>query len=133
MSDFAGIAIPSTSIEFIQIGLSIDHFYANTGDDNQVVMSGISTKRDIILAETSYYGEIETITPEQSAGDEPIVISGRALSRDLETPEPFVELVLYISLRGFERRYDILTDDNGEFSVEFEPAANESGPWAIPN
>jgi len=33
--------------------------------------------------------------------------------------------------KGFERNYQIYTDDNGSFAHQFQPLANESGSYQV--
>lgn len=131
MSDPIGIEIPYTAPEYIQIGLGIKNFYSNSGNENQIKMNGISTKRDVLLTETSYYGEIVSISPAKSSGKEDIVITGKGVLRASGDPVPDMPLKLYVSLKGFDRSYDILTDKNGDFTYTFKPAENEAGIYYV--
>ena len=82
----------------------------------------------------SYYGEVLTIEPQHSAGDQDVVITGRAVDRATELPMANVPLKLVISVAGFERVNQVFTDVMGRFEYAFKPLADESGlykVWAV--
>ena len=57
-------------------------------------MEGLATTYPVTLIDTSYYGEVISIAPESSTGDQDIVITGRAVERAGGDPLPGVP-VLY--------------------------------------
>jgi len=77
--------------------------------------------------DTSYYGEVLTVTPETSHGDETIEITGRAVERATDSSMLEVPLNLMISVNGFERTFQVFTDAQGEFHHTFVPLSNEYG------
>jgi len=84
--------------------------------------------------ETSYYGKILTISPENSDGNENIQITGRAVERATGNSLSETLLNLVISRDGFERNYKIYTDNTGKFHHTFFPASDEFGSykaWAV--
>jgi len=107
------------------------HIYYHHGKTDQVKMDGLRSTRDVTLIDTSYYGEVSSITPQSSTGDEDIVISGRAVERATGEPIPEVPLELVISVNGFDRTYQIFTDADGNFSYTFTPLAGESGIYKV--
>ena len=75
------IAIPSSAPDEIELMLEISDIYYHQGYPEEVVMDGISTRRTISLIDTAYFGQIVSITPENSNGDQDIQIVGRAIDR----------------------------------------------------
>ena len=94
-------------------------------------MEGLSTRRQLSLVDTAYYGEVSNITPQVSNGDQNIVITGRAVERATGQPLGTVPLKLVISVSGFERTYRIFTDDSGAFTHTFTPLPLESGVYRV--
>jgi hypothetical protein len=57
-SQAMSINVPATAPDSITLLLDISKVYYHRGKTDQVEMTGLSTSRDISLAETSYYGEL---------------------------------------------------------------------------
>ena len=125
------IAVPPNAPDDMELMLEISDIYYHQGYPEEVVMQGVSTRRTITLIDTSYYGEIISISPENSSGDEDIEIVGRAIDRAGGQPLPEVPLKLIITLDGFERRVDLFSGSDGTFSYTFEPMAGESGSYQV--
>ncbi|MBW1790545.1 MAG: hypothetical protein JRK53_28745, partial [Deltaproteobacteria bacterium] len=125
------IFVPANAPDDITVRLTIDHIYFHCGRDDQVRMDGLSTTHDIALVDTSYYGEILSVTPEQSDGTEDIVIAGRAVDRSTGLPLGRVPLILEITVRGFDREYDVFTADDGSFTQAFTPLSGEAGLYEV--
>jgi large repetitive protein len=79
----------------------------------------------------SYYGEVLSVEPRQSAGDEDVVITGRAVDRATELPMADVPLKLVISVAGFERVNQVFTDVMGSFGYAFKPLAGKAGLYKV--
>ena len=94
-------------------------------------MEGLSSNHQISLVETSYYGEVLTVSPESSNGDTDITITGRAVERNSGSPMPAVPLNLVVSVNGFERTFKVFTDGTGAFSYTFTPTPGESGLYKV--
>jgi len=80
---------------------------------------------------TPYTGEVASVSPALSYGEQPIVIAGSALARDSGHSVPHAPLRLLLGSTGFERSIQLVTDANGQFHYEFVPAANDSGSYSI--
>ena len=111
--------------------VEIANIYSGLGEIEQVVMPGIETRHNVVLKDTSYYGDVTSIAPEVSYGHEDIVICGRAIGRYSETPLAEVLLKLVVSVSGFERKYDVLTDEDGNFTFKFTPHPGEAGIYSV--
>ena len=79
----------------------------------------------------SYYGEVLTIEPQQSAGDQDVVITGQAFDRATSLPMANVPLKLVISVGSFEQVNTIFTDLMGSFEYAFTPLASQAGPYKV--
>ena len=95
------ITIPANAPDEVILKLNIAQVYYHLGKIDQVTMDGPTTTQDISLVDTSYYGEVTSISPETSGGDEDIIISGQAVDRATGSPLALVPLNLIITLDGF--------------------------------
>ena len=125
------LQIPSTAPDQAVVRLDITQLHYHLGQDDQVDMPGPSARRTVPLLEVSYRGEIQSITPALSYGDQDIVIIGRAIDRQTGNPLPQVALKLVITVDGFERSIDVFTDATGSFSYTFKPLPGEAGIYQV--
>jgi len=125
------IELPAAMPDEVVLVLDIQRIYHHLGRSDQVTMDGLRTSRELSLIDTTYYGELIGIAPEMSNGDEDIIIRGRAVERASGTQLAEVPLKLFVSVKGFERRYDVFTDENGEFEFVFTPLPDESGIYNV--
>ena len=125
------INVPANAPDNITIKLSIANIYYHQGQETQVQMAGLSTTHPVTLVDTTYYGEIVSITPESAAGAQDITIVGRAVERATGEPLADVPLNLVITLNGFERKYAVFTGIDGTFAHVFKPLAGESGIYKV--
>ena len=125
------LTVPANAPDEVKIYLDITNIYYHQGQEDQVLMNGLGTGHEVTLIDTSYYGEILNISPENSFGDADIVISGRAIERTTEQPLAHVSLKLEISVNGFDRTYEVFTDDDGTFSHVFTPLTGEAGIYKV--
>jgi RHS repeat-associated protein len=125
------IQIPSGTPDELTVRLFIDDIYYRHTKEDEVRMNGLTGDFDLTLTDTSYYGTITEITPQISEGDQDIVITGQAIDRDTEQPLADAVLNLVITLNGFERSYEVISDQNGSFSHTFIPLSGESGRYQV--
>ncbi|AWF80170.1 hypothetical protein BTJ40_04685 [Microbulbifer sp. A4B17] len=131
VSDWIEVAIPAAVPDDVTIALEIDQFRYHTGKDTQVAIQGNGTRIQASLQETAYYGELDTVAPQQVYGTEEVItITGRALDRDSDAALSNVPLSLVMELRGFERSASVITDATGNFSYQFDPQG-QSGNWQV--
>ena len=123
--------IPANAPDEIYVHLEIDNIYYHLGQSDQVTMNGTKTRQKLSLKDTSYYGEITSITPEVSKGDEDIVITGRAIDRATNEAMADTQLNLIISVSGFERKFAVTTDETGQFTHTFTPLEDEAGVYHV--
>ncbi|MFQ3248040.1 MAG: fibronectin type 3 domain-containing protein, partial [Arenicella sp.] len=125
------VSVPLNAPETVFLSAVIRNMYANRGTPEQVTVKGPSSRQQIVLTETPYRGEITSITPDNSFGREPIVIKGRALERETDRLLSNVDLQIIISLNGFERSFEVLTDSAGEFELSYQSQDGESGVYKV--
>jgi RHS repeat-associated protein len=130
-SDPITIPVPANAPDAVTVLLDIAKIYYHQGKEDQVKMDGLSTTHEVTLVDTAYYGEVFSINPESSTGDQPIVIQGRAIERATGEPMPEVPLKLTIAVSGFERTYQVYTDTEGTFTYTFTPLSGESGIYTV--
>ena len=125
------VNIPLAAPSDIEVLLEIDNIHYHQGKDDQVTMSGGQASQTIPLIDTSYYGEILSITPQNSFGDQDVIISGQAVDRVSGLVLPAVQLNLVLQINGFERVFKISTDASGLFQYDFQPSSNEAGVYTV--
>jgi RHS repeat-associated protein len=130
-SDQVPLSVPLSAPLSARIKVVIDAIHSGINTANGVEMEGLSSSLELNLVETTYYGEILSIDPDNSTGDDPIKIYGQAIKRDDDSPMFYVPLDLVISTKGFEREYSVVTDDQGLFQYSFEPLENEAGTYKV--
>jgi RHS repeat-associated protein len=125
------LSVPGSAPDEVVVRLNIAKIRFHTGRSDAVAMNGISATLPLSLADTSYYGEILDITPEESTGDQDIVISGRAVARETGAPMANAALEVVVSVSGFDRTYNVITGSDGLFSHQFVPLPGESGIYTV--
>lgn len=127
------IFVPANAPLDLVLQVEIDAFYYQRGQTGagEVTLNGALSRKAITLQDTAYYGEITSVTPAASVGTENITITGRALTRTGNAPLPFAKLKLGLTLNGFDRVFEVLTDAAGSFSQLFTPQAGESGVYQV--
>jgi fibronectin type 3 domain-containing protein len=65
------------------------------------------------------------------ANDEVVIISGQALNRDTDLPEPNVPLKIGFFTRGFHWFKEVTTDDDGNYTYEYNPTSGLSGKIVV--
>ncbi len=125
------IGVPSGAPDELSLILEISSIYYSIGDAQQVEMEGVKTSREITLIDTAYYGEILSVAPKESYGDEDIEITGRAVDRNDGEPLAQVPLTLVITINGFEKIIDVYTVSDGSFSYAFDPIDGVYGEYQV--
>ena len=81
--------------------------------------------------QTTYTGELQSISPEVSYGVQPVHITGKAVDRSNGQLISNTPLQVVLNVKGFERRINVVSDANGIFNYTFVPQANDSGTYDI--
>lgn len=127
----ASLFVPSNAPIEVTLQAEIDTVYFQHGRATEVALQGVTSRKSISLHDTSYIGEITAVTPATSDGSEPVRITGHARARAGNTPLPYVKLKLGITLNGFDRVFEVLTDGAGAFTQRFDPLPGESGVYSV--
>ncbi len=128
-SDPFEIFVPLNAPDNTILELHISKVHYKLGKAEHVEITGINTSRAIKLVDTAYYGEISSI--QQFPDNDSVLISGQAINRSTGAAMAGVPLQLIVTVRGYERSYNVYTDYNGQFSTWFEPLTNESGSYTV--
>ena len=129
-SDWIDVNIPESAPDLVTVELVVDNFHYHTGAAGHVTIAGMTGSVDATLHDMPYSATIDSITPQSSLGDEPIVIAGRALDT-VGNPVATVPVKLVVVNRGFERPYSVTTDAAGGYSYNFSPMNGESGSYTV--
>ena len=126
------LPVPLTAPAQITVALEIDSVYSNYGQPTQITLKGPRAQQAASTQQTSYAAELTSVTPPDSNGDQPIVISGRALWRGVDPLLPSAlaansPVIVYIEVDGFVRQQSLVTDISGAFSYSFVPGPTEKG------
>ncbi len=130
-SAWLDLPIPSGAPDAVSVELAIERLHYHLGRSDHVAIEGLRSGREAVLADTAYAATVDTVSPSDSWGDEPIVIEGRALARDGGEALSGVPVKLVIAVKGFERQTEVFTDEAGRYRYTFTPLAGESGVFSI--
>ncbi|MDX8126742.1 RHS repeat-associated core domain-containing protein, partial [Methylomonas sp. OY6] len=131
VSEPVTISVPLAAPDNVYLYGEIDHFYYHLGRNGQAAIAGNKTQRPLKLVDVAYRGEISSISPAHSFGNEDVVISGRAMDNGSNQALAWAPLKLVISVNGFERVVDVVSDRLGQFSYRFKPLPGESGRYQV--
>lgn len=129
-SDFE-INIPSNTSNQVTLLLEIDKVHYHLGSEDNVSISGKSTSKSVSLVDSAYYGEISSVSPQISYGDDNVIIQGQAKDRETGQLIPNTKLSLILNQDGFERATSIITDETGKFSYTFVPTQTDGGVYKV--
>ena len=131
LSTAQDIAIPANASNHLTVVATIDKVYHKYGDALQRQLQGVSTRQDITIAETSYRGELTSISPALVVGEGQVTIQGQAVSRIDNIPVANVSLKIILRIDGFEQSIDVFTDENGGFSYIYTPTTTDAGIYNV--
>ena len=131
VSDAFTLNIPASSPDSLRIKLEIDTLRYHTGQTDEVTITGRGAEKTVSLLDTAYLGEVTSVSPASSFGDQPVIITGRALDRASQTPLPNTLLKLVLNQQGFERVYSVLTGNDGTFTYTFTPTVTDVGLYKV--
>jgi hypothetical protein len=73
-----------------------------------------------------------SITPAMSWGNTPIQITGEIVTNDAAAqPIPNANLRLILTVNGFERKINFVSDAQGQFAYTFTPSATDAGTYEV--
>jgi len=130
-SNWFDLAVPNNAPQDVSVEFEIDKLHYHLGRTDHVAINGLKNKRATTLVDTSYLGQLSSVSPQMSYGDQDIIIKGQGIERSTSSVMPSVPLKLVISANGFERSYDVYTDSAGLFTHTFKPLSGESGNYKV--
>jgi hypothetical protein len=68
-SDTVDLPVPGSAPDDVLLQVSISNIYYRQGRTDQVKMTGLSVMQPVTMKDTSYYGEVSAIDPQNSIGD----------------------------------------------------------------
>lgn len=105
----------------------------NVVDKSAVATRTVTVARtpEIPPVQTAYTGEVQSISPTSSYGDEPITIAGRAVDTATGALVPDALLKIVLRVNGFQRRISTSTNAAGTFSYRFVPQNSDAGVYVV--
>lgn len=131
VSDAFTLNVPASSPDSLRVKLEVDKLRYHTGQTDEVAIAGRGAEKTVSLLDTAYLGEVTSVSPASSFGDQPVVITGRALDRASQTPLPNTLLKLILNQQGFERVFSVLTGNDGTFTYPFTPTITDVGLYKV--
>ena len=134
------INIPASAPDKVYAVVEIGkvHYHLNRAD--HVEMQGVRSSCEAVLTDTTYFGEVLEITPNEVLNEATadndgalpeVFIKGRAVSRETKEPLAGAALKLVIAVKGYERSYDLTCGDDGKFTQSFKPLVGECGTYQV--
>ena len=131
VSEWISFNVPQATPADAELKLDIAHLYANYNRENEQKIAGLAVRKVLNLIDTPYFGTVDAVTPEISFGDKPVVIRGQSVERDTGQPMASSALKVVVANQGFEREFEVMTDQDGIFSYEYQPQSGETGTFEI--
>ncbi len=130
-TDWFALNVPYSAPDGVTVEVIIDQFHYHVGMSDHVAISGMTGSRVATLLDTSYMATVDSITPSQSYGGEPVVITGQAIDSTTSAVMPNVPVLIVVSANGFERSMTVTTDFSGKYSYNFMAMEGESGDYTV--
>ncbi|WP_158247148.1 LamG-like jellyroll fold domain-containing protein [Geothermobacter hydrogeniphilus] len=133
LSDPITFTVPPTAPYRVFLEAVVEQIYYHYQQSDQVIAPGIRQRSAALIEDVSYRAVAEVAGDTYRQG-EPIVIRGVATSTLSGEPMPYVPVRIGVSVKGFDRFFDVTTDATGHFSQTFRPQNKEAGHynvWAV--
>lgn len=130
-SAWQSLPIPPGAPDDVQVQLAIGQLHYDLGGAGEASIGGPSARLSASLVDTPYTATVDNVAPDNTFGDEPIVITGQALDRAAGTPLANVPVKLVLASKGFEQVETVTTDAAGSYSYSYRPKANASGVYTV--
>lgn len=106
----------------------------NTGPETSEATSQFIFRRDPAPPQPfvpPYVGSGLSVSPLISSGNSPITVNGRLREAGSPASMPNAALTLVSRTNGFDRRINLVSDQNGDFSYTFTPNLNDEGDYSV--
>jgi fibronectin type 3 domain-containing protein len=130
LSEPLTFAVPQSAPAAVVLEAVIVNTYYHYGWEDQVAAPGYRRSVQAGIAEVSYLAVAQADKGVYHQG-EPVLISGQALASIGGEPMAHVPVKVVVSVRGFDRVFSLESDENGNFSHTFTPAAGEYGTYSF--
>ncbi|HBG08219.1 MAG: hypothetical protein A2075_13330 [Geobacteraceae bacterium GWC2_58_44] len=130
LSDPVEFMVPSNAPDKVVIEAQIDKLWYAYNQPEQVEAPGVRRSLVASIIDVAYNAAAQTDKPVYQQG-EAVIISGRALGTGHGQPMPIVPVKIGISVDGFDRSYQLTTDQNGAFRYTFQPGPEETGSYSV--
>lgn len=128
-SAWVDLPIPEGAPDAVVVRAVVDAVHHDLGKAAHVSVPGPTTTLDASLVPPPYSAAVTSAEPAVSSGDVPIVVSGAAWLPDGATPAAQKTVRVTLSLQGFDRTWDLVTAEDGTFSLSFQPPKAEGGVY----
>ncbi|HEV2391800.1 MAG TPA: Ig-like domain-containing protein [Verrucomicrobiae bacterium] len=118
----------ATNVAFVAVATAIYNQLGAAGQMASGPLSGAMISPSLALP--PYYGTAQTDHPAY-ANDQPVVITGQAISQTNGLPLPSAMLNIGFATRGYKWYQSVTTDTNGNYSFTFFPPPGFGGSLSI--
>jgi fibronectin type 3 domain-containing protein len=130
-SEWLDIPVPDSAPDRVRVVVEIDSLHYASGQPGHIDIDGLRGSSEASPSDVAYFGELLDVAPEVSFGDEPILITGRAVDSINGALVSNAELRVVLRVQGFEQVFRTFTDQNGEFSFTYTPASTDAGVFLV--
>lgn len=130
-SDPMEMTIPSALGDSATVRLEIDKVHYHYGWSDHVEIGGPGATRTISLQSVPYEVIVTNVTPALSLVPTDVQISGKTAPIEGQPSLSRVPVRVVVDVRGFERSYDLYTDEAGGWKFTFRPINTEGGLYNV--
>lgn len=115
------INVPAAAPDVVKLRLLIDKYHYHQGKADHVEISGIGVSKDVQLADTPYYAEVASVSPQLvSARNGTVTVTGVVKERINGQLQPDAPIAIIYTVRGFERKTIVYSDASGNFTAQYK-------------
>jgi len=130
LTDPITFRVPESAPYAVVLEAVVANTYYRYKQSDQVTAPGMRQTTPSTIAEVSYTAQA-AVAQELYRQGEPVVITGQTLSTGDGSPMTYVPVRLGLSVNGFDRYFDLVSDEAGTFSYTYKPASNEAGSYSV--
>jgi fibronectin type 3 domain-containing protein len=137
LSDPVKLRVPETAPYRVIIEARIDASYYHYQQPEQVIAPGFRQLLTTTIADVSYRPLAQVDRLADASGrksytqGETVVIGGIASSTLDGSPIAYAPVRIGVAIDGFDRFFEVTSDENGQFSYDFEPGINGAGHYNV--
>ncbi len=122
--------VPPSAPQRVIVEATIKNTYYHFNKPDQVVAPGMTVSFETNIVEVAYSANAVTDKQTYQQG-EAVVITGSAVSTGTGDFAANVPVKLGVSVKGFDRFFEVTTAADGTFTHTFTPGANEAGTYSV--